>query len=89
MQKPSLDTAPTVDGLTPYDREHAVTYLRLLDANAEGADWREVVEIVMGIDPRHEPQRARRIYETHLARAMWMANKGYRHLLRDGWPSVN
>ena len=25
-----------------YDQEHLVTYLRLLDADAEGADWREV-----------------------------------------------
>jgi hypothetical protein len=28
--------------LTGYDQEHLVTYLRLLDADAEGADWREV-----------------------------------------------
>lgn len=46
MQKPPLDpdvadTAPTDSILTPYDHEHAVTYLRLLDADAEGADWRE------------------------------------------------
>lgn len=76
MQKP-LDTAPTDRALTPYDREHAVTYMRLLDADAEGADWREVAEIVLHIDPRHEPERARRAYETHLARAQWMVGQGY------------
>ncbi|MGY3584344.1 hypothetical protein ACVIGB_006598 [Bradyrhizobium sp. USDA 4341] len=89
MQKPPLDTAPTEQTLTPYDHEHVVTYLRLLDADAEGADWREVAEIVLHIDPKTEPERARRAYETHLARARWMANQGYRHLLRSGWPSVN
>ncbi|WP_342723875.1 DUF2285 domain-containing protein [Bradyrhizobium sp. B097] len=68
MREP-LDTAPTDQTLTPYDEEHAVTYLRLLDADAEGADRREVAEIVLHIDPRREPQRARRAYETHLARA--------------------
>jgi len=25
--------------LTPYDHEHMVTYFRLLDPDAEGADW--------------------------------------------------
>ncbi len=43
MQKP-LATAPTDQTLPPYDREHAVTYMRLLDADAEGADWHEVAE---------------------------------------------
>ena len=28
--------------LTRYDEEHVITYLRLLDADAKGADWREV-----------------------------------------------
>ena len=43
--------------LTPYDQEHAVTYMRLLDADAEGADWREVAQIVLHIDPEPEPQQ--------------------------------
>ena len=47
MQKPPLDPdvadiAPTERALTPYDEEHAITYVRMLDADAEGADWREV-----------------------------------------------
>jgi hypothetical protein len=47
MQKPPLDpdvadTAPSDSGLTVYDEEHVITYLRLLDADAKGADWREV-----------------------------------------------
>ena len=41
--------------LTGYDERHAVTYLRLLDADAEGADWREVAKIVLHIDPAREP----------------------------------
>nr|WP_249734788.1 DUF2285 domain-containing protein [Bradyrhizobium sp. sGM-13] len=59
-------TEPT---LTPYDREHAVTCMRLLDADAEGADWREVAEIALRIDPSQEPVRARRTHESHLVRA--------------------
>jgi hypothetical protein len=45
MQKPRLDpdvadTAPAGSVLTVYDEEHVITYLRLLDADAQGADWR-------------------------------------------------
>ena len=76
------DLAPTDARLTAYDQAHLVTYLRLLDADAEGADWREVAQIVLHIDPDREPDRARRAFDTHLARAEWMTEHGYRHLLR-------
>ena len=45
--------------LTVYDEQHMITYLRLLDADADGADWREVAQIVLHIDPTQEPDRAR------------------------------
>jgi hypothetical protein len=57
--------------------------MRLLDAAADGADWREVARIVLGIDPEREPVRTRAAWESHLARARWMAKHGYRHLLRS------
>jgi hypothetical protein len=59
-----------------------VTYLRLLDADAEGTDWTEVTRIVLRIDPFREPERARGAWESHLARAKWMTQHGYRDLLR-------
>ena len=83
---PVADTAPSAGTLTSYDEQHLVTYLRLLDADAEGADWREVARIVLRIDPAHEPDRARRAWNTHLARARWMTENGYRHLLQGGAP---
>lgn len=76
------DRAPTDSMLTDYDHQHLVTYMRLLDADAEGADWREVSRIVLQIDPKQEPERARGAYDSHLARAKWMTEHGYRHLLR-------
>ncbi|MES5489063.1 DUF2285 domain-containing protein [Bradyrhizobium sp. INPA03-11B] len=81
------DLAPSDPELTAYDEECVVTYLRLLDADADGADWREVSRIVLEIDPDREPERARRAFESHLARARWVARHGYRQLLRRGWPS--
>lgn len=80
------DAAPTDGILTAYDEQHLVTYLRLLDAAEDGADWREVAKLVLHIDPASEPARARRAWETHLARARWMTEHGYRHLLRGGAP---
>jgi hypothetical protein len=66
---------------------HLVTYLRLLDADAEGADWRELASIVLSLDLAKEPERARRVWASHLARARWMTEQGYRYLLRGGAPS--
>ncbi|MCK1578739.1 DUF2285 domain-containing protein [Bradyrhizobium sp. 168] len=78
--------APNAPKLTPYDKQHAVTYMRLLDAEADNADWQEVARIVLGIDPTLDPDRARRTFESHLARAKWAARHGFRHLLQHGWP---
>ena len=86
LDPPVADTAPNAEALTPYDEEHLVTYLRLLDAEADGADWTEVARLVLRIDPSREPARARRAWESHLARAKWMAKHGYRHLLRGSAP---
>ena len=78
------DRPPDSPHLTAYDELHLVTYIRLLDADAEGADWREAVQIIFGIDPEREPARAANVHASHLARARWMTEVGYRHLL---WPT--
>jgi len=86
-REPSVaDTAPIEPVLTAYDEQHLVTYLRLLDAAAAGADWQEVSRLVLRIDPSREPDRAQRAWETHLARARWMTASGYRHLIRRDVP---
>jgi hypothetical protein len=89
MKQPALDpdvadVAPNEAVLTTYDEQHLVTYWRLLDAEAAGADWKEVTRLVLHIDPDREPVRARNAFDSHLARARWMADHGYRDLLRGG-----
>ena len=69
--------------MTDYDRTHLKLYMRLLDAEADGADWEEAAEILFGVDPDREPERARRMHRSHLARARWMTEHGYRDLLRQ------
>ena len=86
LDPPVSDAAPCEGVLTSYDEQHLVTYLRLLDADSEGADWREVALIVLHIDPTRDPERARRVWDSHLARARWMTEHGYQHLLRGGAP---
>ena len=85
---PIADTAPEVEELTAYDIRHAITYLRLLDADNEAADWKEVASIVLALDPETDADGANRTWASHLARARWMARTGYRFLLsvdRDLW----
>jgi hypothetical protein len=89
MKTPPLDphiadVAPTVPALTVYDEEHLITYMRVLDADQQGADWRDVSRIVLRIDPDIEADRARLAFESHLSRARWMTEQGYRDLLRSG-----
>lgn len=78
-----LDEPPQGDTVTDYDRRHSKLYIRLLDAEADGASWQEAVEVLFGIDPVREAARAKKVHAAHLARARWMTEQGYRHLLRE------
>lgn len=77
------DEAPSSPDITSYDEAHFVTYLRLLDAQVEGAGWMEVARIVLHRDPAAEEARSRRCWESHLARAQWMTKQGYRRILEQ------
>lgn len=66
------DELPWADAIMPYDEGHLVTYLRLLDAEVEGADEREGARIILHRDPDPEPDCARRRWEAHLKRRRWL-----------------
>jgi hypothetical protein len=77
MKPPPLDpdvddSAPSGPLLTAYDMEHTIKYLRMLYADVEGADWREVARIVLHFDPEQDSERAHRAFDRHFARARWM-----------------
>ena len=73
------NVAPNAAAFTEYNEQQRVLYIRMLDADAEGTDWR---------DPDREPDRVSKAFDIHLARAKWMPHTGYRLLLRLGaWPS--
>ena len=90
MNKPPLDpdiadAAPNESAMTTYDEQHVVTYIRLLQADSEGADWREVARMVLHIDSERDLDRARNAYLSHLQRAKWVTEQG--RLLRG--PGMN
>ncbi|MER8671080.1 DUF2285 domain-containing protein [Mesorhizobium sp. M0678] len=75
--------APDLAEVTPYDEAHFPTYAVLLFAEAKGVDWRKVARALLNIDPERQPERARRAWASHLARARWLATSGYGELRSD------
>jgi hypothetical protein len=53
------DLAPSDPVLTVYHHEHAVTYMRMLDADTEGADWRELARTVLDRFLQHQSRDVR------------------------------
>ena len=93
MSKPTsapeiADEVPWSDGITEYDNQHDEAYLRLLDANKQGGSKDEMARLILGIDPAKEPERARKAVESHLARARWMTEVGYRHIAVGRYPGA-
>jgi len=81
VDKDFNDCAPDAAHLTSYDEAHLTDYLRLLDAANAGASWRQIARDILDVDPSHDPVRAKTMYDSHLARAHWMTEVGYAHLL--------
>jgi hypothetical protein len=80
---PLADEVPWSTRLTEYDEAHFVTYLRLLDAKAKGASDEDMVKIILESDPAKNPENARASMLSHLERARWMTEEGYRGLFTD------
>ncbi|MEJ6395509.1 DUF2285 domain-containing protein [Gymnodinialimonas sp. 2305UL16-5] len=60
-------------------------YLRLLDAEAEGADWKEIASLLLEFDVTADPDIARQIYMDELYAAHELAEDGYlRFMLKSG-----
>jgi hypothetical protein len=75
------DTVICSDVITRYDQEHFITYARMLDAERANVDWREAARIILLRDPDTEPETAWLCWETHLARAKWVAIVGFQQAI--------
>ncbi|WP_312887829.1 DNA -binding domain-containing protein [Mesorhizobium caraganae] len=71
---------PWAESLTSYGREHFTIYLRILDACVDNASEKEMVDLILGIDPMLEPERACNVLHSHIDRANWMVTTGYKEL---------
>ena len=87
---------PLITGVTGQDSAHLAEFIlskgyivhgvkrRSSSFNTERIDRliHDPHEEVLHIDPSRERERARRAWESHLARAKWLTEHGYRDLLR-------
>jgi len=67
--------------LTDADRSYASIYLRLLDAEAAGVDWKTAAHQILNLDPIADYDHAKSVFDRFLARAQWMTRIGYEQLL--------
>jgi hypothetical protein len=58
--------------LRQHSFQHLVAFARRLDVGEEGANWREVIRIVLHIDPEREPDGLQHAFGSHLALARRM-----------------
>ena len=66
-----IPVPPNRGALTAYDRAHFVTYLKLLDADAMGVDWKETARDVLLLDPNADTATASpRLRRPSLARSL-------------------
>lgn len=77
------DLVPWDDKLTAYDQAHFSHYLRLLDAVDAGASDDEMCRTILGRDPVADPAAAKKTLESHLARARWISETGYKDMLKS------
>src|SRR3546814_2139655 len=75
LQPELLPEPPCSDKITDYDYRLLIVYLRLLDAEADGADWADVARIVLHLDPADKPREARAVHAAHLKRARWRSEE--------------
>jgi hypothetical protein len=78
---PLAPKPPASPALTDYDRVHAARYLRLLDAQVQGASWQEAARHILELDTDAAPAATRDCHAAHLARAIWLRESGYLDLL--------
>lgn len=78
---PGQDIPIDAPSITDYDRAHFKQYIIILDGDAAGASWQEIMRFAFKVDPETTPDRFKARFDAHLARAKWMTREGYKHLL--------
>jgi hypothetical protein len=75
-----IETVPSGDLVTDYDRAHLQLYIRLLDARSAGTSSDDMCRLILEIDPTSDRDRAQKLLASHLERADWMSSVGFRQI---------
>ncbi len=73
-----VGVVPWDDKVTAYDEAHFACYVQLLDAVAANLAEDEMCQSILKLQPS---DHARTILRSHVKRARWMTENGYRQLL--------
>lgn len=79
--RPLAERAPRSPTITAYDEAYFAIYLRLLDAKSKAASEDAMLAIIFDAAPGMNRDKALRALVSHLKRAVWMSDEGYRGLL--------
>tara|TARA_R110000772_G_scaffold87094_13_gene181853 strand:- start:1164 stop:1658 length:495 start_codon:yes stop_codon:yes gene_type:complete len=74
------DLAPTGEIVTDEDKALFKVYIRILDGVLDGSDWQTIARDILQADPVADQEQARRRFDSYLARARWMCEKGIRQI---------
>lgn len=77
-----IEVPPDAATLTDFDRMYATIYIRLLDADAAGVDWKTASRQILNLDHTDNDEHAKSVFDRFLARAKWMTQVGYALLLK-------
>jgi len=80
------DQVPWSDEFTPYDEAQFGVYMRVLTAVREFTSEHEICIRILGIDFTKEPERAKKCFDSHLKRALWLTNEGIHLIFPDKCP---
>ena len=74
LQSGPFDPPPDVPHLTEHDRVYATLYLRLLDADAAGVDWRTAGRDILGLNTDIDTDAAKRTFDAFMSQVAMKLN---------------
>jgi hypothetical protein len=74
---------PWSEEFTPYDEAQFALYMRMLTAVRKFTPEGQICSLILGIDAAKEPERAKKRFDNHLKRAVWLTNEGVHLIFPD------
>lgn len=78
-----VDEVPWSKEFTLYDEAQFALYMRVLTAVREFTPEDQICSSILGVDAAKEPERAKKCFDSHLKRALWLTNEGIHLIFPD------